>query len=115
MTAPQTRLRLEFDAWARLAREDPRSFEQQRNLLLEQAILDAPERLRQRLRGLQWKLDRIRDTSATPLAASIRMHQLLWDSVSGPQGLLARLQFLENPASGGKTGRSSAKILKFQR
>jgi Protein of unknown function (DUF3135) len=115
MPAPQSHTRPEFDAWARLAREDPQAFEQQRNELLEQAILDAPARLRQRLRGLQWKLDRIRATSATPLAASIRMQQLLWDSVTGPQGLLARLRCIENPPTAGKTSQVSANILKFPR
>jgi hypothetical protein len=115
MPAPQSHPRPEFDAWARLAREDPQAFEQQRNELLERAILDAPERLRQRLRGLQWKLDRIRTTSATPLAASIRMQQLLWDSVTGPNGLLTRLRSIENTPTSGKTCRSSSNIVKFPR
>jgi hypothetical protein len=107
--------RLAFDGWASLAREDPQAFEQQRLHVLEQAILEAPERLQQRLRCLQWKLDRIRETAATPLAASIRMQQLLWDNVTGPRGLLASLQGGENPGSSEKPPAISAKILDFRR
>lgn len=104
-----------FDSWANLARENPKAFEVKRVLVLEQAIRDAPERVRPRLRGLQWKLDRIRETSATPLAASLRMYRLLWEYVAGPGGLLARLQALDDPAIAAGTGEKSAKILEFRR
>ena len=104
-----------FDSWASLARENPQAFEEKRVLVLEQAIRDAPERVRPRLRGLQWKLDRIRETSATPLAASLRMHRLLWEYVTGPGGLLARLQALDDPATAAGFGEKSAKILDFHR
>jgi hypothetical protein len=104
-----------FDSWANLAREDPQAFEEQRILVLEQAIREAPERVRPRLRGLQWKLDRIRATSATPLAASLRMHRLLWEYVAGPDGLLARLQAANDPASAAISGKKTAKILEFRR
>ena len=63
---------------------------------------------------MQWKLDQIRRNSATPLAASLRMQQLLWEHVAGEDGLLARLQRLSGqdiaPAP-----RHSAKILPFRR
>ncbi len=115
MTTPQPCPRIEFDAWASLAQENPQAFEQKRIRVLEQAMLEAPLRLQHRLRCLQWKLDRIRETSANPLAASIRMQQLLWDSLTGSQGLLARLQGVENPALVAGAGGPTAKILEFPR
>lgn len=115
MTTPQPRPRIEFDAWVSLARDNPQAFEQKRIHALNQAILEAPQRLQHRLRCLQWKLDRIRETSATPLAAGVRMQQLLWDSLTGPQGLLARLRGVENPALVGRAGYPTAKILEFPR
>jgi len=81
-----------FDAWAKLASDDPQAFEKKRTRAVEQLIKQAPARTRQRLRCLQWKLDQIRRTAPTPLAASIRMNQLLWKSLAGSDGLLDRLQ-----------------------
>jgi hypothetical protein len=104
-----------FDSWANLARENPQAFEEQRFLVLDQAIREAPARVRPRLRGLQWQLDRIRDTSASPLAASLRMQRLLWEYVTGPGGLLARLQALDDPARAHPRGGTSATILEFRR
>jgi hypothetical protein len=115
MTTPQNRPRIEFDAWVSLARENPQAFEKKRIYALNQAILEAPPRLQHRLRCLQWKLDRIRETSANPLAASIQMQQLLWDYLTGPRGLLARLQGMVSPAMVEQSASSTAKILEFHR
>jgi len=104
-----------FEDWASLARDDPEAFEQERHQVLERAILEAPDRLRHRLRCLQWKLDRIRETAATPLAASMRMHQLLWVNVTGPRGLLALLQGGDNPESSEKSPGSCSNVLDFRR
>ena len=82
----------DFDAWAKLASNDPQAFELQRIQAVEQLIRLAPPHKQQRLRGLQWKLDQIRRIAPSPLAASIRMNRLLWESVAGADGLLDRLQ-----------------------
>jgi hypothetical protein len=82
----------DFDAWAKLFIENPQAFEKQRLQAVEQLIRQAPVHKQQRLRCLQWKLDQIRRTTPNPLAASVRMNQLLWESLAGPGGLLERLQ-----------------------
>lgn len=91
MQDPDTSQPFDFDAWAKLFTEDPQAFEKQRVQAIEQLIRQAPAAKQQRLRCLQWKLDQIRRTAPNPLAASIRMNQLLWDSLAGPGGLIERL------------------------
>jgi hypothetical protein len=92
MTEPASPTPRDFDAWAALASNDPQAFEQQRSLVIHRAIQRAPARKRLRLSRLQWRLDRIRETSRTPMAACLRMQAMMWQSVEGENGLLACLQ-----------------------
>jgi len=82
-----------FDEWASLAATDLPAFETQRHRVIEAAIQQAPARNRQRLRCLQWKLDRIHATARTPMVACLRMNRMLWETVAGDTGLLACLQY----------------------
>lgn len=82
----------DFDHWSELASRDPEGFEARRRETIEAAIRQAPARTQARLRRLQWKLDQIRRTSGTPLAACIRMHNMMWDSLQGRGGLLDTLR-----------------------
>ena len=82
----------DFDHWSELAQRDPEGFEARRRQVLEAAIRQAPARTQERLHRLQWKLDQIRRTSGTPLAACIRMHSMMLDSLHGRGGLLETLQ-----------------------
>lgn len=102
----------DFDKWARLAHADPKAFELKRKNTIEAVISDAPVRCQAQLRRMQWKLDRIRETTPTPLAACVRMQEMMWDSVLGEDGLLARLRQL--PVHDG-TGRKTAQVLEFRR
>jgi len=104
----------DFDAWTALARRDPQAFEKQRSRVIEAAILGAPVNKQPQLRRTQWKLDLIRRSSPTPLAACLRMQRLLWENVAGEDGLLERLQQLSRQDSAGPP-RRSAKILPFTR
>lgn len=114
MTTTPSSPPFDFDAWNRLARHDPQAFEIKRRFVIESAILDAPAKRQPQLRRMQWRLDQIRRNSATPLAASLRMQQLLWEHVTGEDGLLARLQRLSGQDLAA-TPRRSAKILPFRR
>jgi hypothetical protein len=91
MQEPQDNGGFDFDTWARLAHADPLAFELKRKTTLEAVISDAPARSQAQLRRMQWKLDRIRDIAPTPLAACVRMQEMMWESVLGHDGLLARL------------------------
>ncbi len=102
----------DFDAWAELARTDPDAFETERNNAIEAIIEEAPPRTREQLRRVQWKLDRIRDTAPTPMAACLRMQTLMWESVLGEDGLLARLRQVP---TGEKHTDNAARILDFRR
>jgi hypothetical protein len=99
-----------FDSWAILARENPQLFEIKRKYIIEQAISQASPRRQKRLRCLQWQLDQIRNTSPTPLAASLRMQQMLWEKLAGDTGLLACLQ---GSATRPNPRRHTATILPF--
>jgi hypothetical protein len=79
---------IDFESWSELARSDPQAFEARRTRLLEEIIRSAPPHRQDRLRRLQWRIDQIRRTSRTPLAACNRLQQLMLDTVYGPNGLL---------------------------
>ena len=102
----------DFDAWAELARNNPQAFELKRTSTIEAVIDNAPDRNRQQLRRIQWKLDRIRETAATPLAACLRMQEMMWQSVLGDDGLLERLQQLPGTE---KQHHNTARILEVRR
>lgn len=100
----------DFDTWAHLANHDPEGFETLRADAIEEAIRHAPPRLQPRLRRLQWKLDQIRRTSATPMAACIRMNHMMWDRITGPGGLLETLvEGTQRPVP-----RNKAQVLQFR-
>jgi hypothetical protein len=68
------------DVLAQLARDDPPAFEALRSELMENCINGAPERIRHRLRQLQFRVDGIRRVSRSPLGATLRIHALMWES-----------------------------------
>jgi hypothetical protein len=68
----------DFDAWAKLAKDDPAEFERRRERMVRDAIDRAPPAFRQRLEGLQCALDLERKRSVTPLASCVRMNSLMW-------------------------------------
>jgi hypothetical protein len=97
MTDLFNRDEFDFDAWSRLATEDPAEFEARRAELIREMIDQAPPRLRARMQGLQWRLEQLREQSATPIAACIRISRLMWESVLGENGLVKHLQHLAQP------------------
>jgi hypothetical protein len=68
----------DFDAWAKLAKEDPAEFERRREHELRQTIESAPPEFRHRLEGLQFRLNLERQRSSTPLGSCVRMNTLMW-------------------------------------
>jgi len=50
MSTPPARAKFDFDAWVKLARQDPQAFEEKRKRIIDDAIKAAPARKRQRLR-----------------------------------------------------------------
>lgn len=104
----------DFDEWMRLAQQQPEEFNKRREAVIEAAIAKAPGHLEPRLRGLQWKIDRIRDTSANPLAACVRISRMMWDSIYAENGLLRAMERLTMPVYEAPV-RSSCQMLEFPR
>jgi hypothetical protein len=71
-------MEFDFDAWAKLAKEDPAEFERRREAMLRRTIEAAPSEHRQRLEGLQFQLNMERRRAGTPLGACVRLNSLMW-------------------------------------
>ena len=81
------RLKMDFEQWSTLASEDPAGFERRRREMIDELIGAASQRCRQRLRGLQWRIDQVRDHSPNPMAACISLSNMMWESFAGEEGL----------------------------
>lgn len=101
----------DFDTWARLAKDDPAEFERQRESALRALINAAPAEYRQRLEGLQFRLDLERQRSSTPLASCIRMNSLMWAGFHRLRKELLRVQPHEPPPATDSVVRTSAEII----
>jgi len=66
--------------WMDLAEHDPAKFEAMRTEAINRAIESASERHRIQLQRLQWRVDRIRERAATPMAATLAISEMMWDS-----------------------------------
>ena len=84
-------LDFDFDHWSSLARDDPEKFELMRQQLINEVMEQAPEHMKNRLEGLQWQVDQIRNQSDSSMAACITISQKMWDKVYGEKGLLDAL------------------------
>lgn len=104
-------MEIDFEAWARLAKEDPKEFERRRELVLRSAIDDAPPAFRQRLTGLQSRLDLERQRSATPLASCVRLNTLMWAGFFRLRKELASASAVSRPEGGTKR---SAQVIPFR-
>jgi hypothetical protein len=72
-----------FDVLVDMARNDPQGLETLRRSLTNAVITAAPsEEARRRLRGLQFRVDMERRRAATPLAATIRISELMCRSLA---------------------------------
>ncbi len=103
-----------FDAteWMALAESAPEEFEKQRLAAIEHLIARAPQRLHKRLRCLQWRIDMERRKCATPLAACLRLNQMMWDFIFAEQGFLNTLNSVTDLAAP-PGPRKCAQILRF--
>lgn len=101
---------IEFDDWAQLAKSDPAAFEQKRARMIEDLISSMPEHKQQRMRCLQWKIDQVRNQCKTPMAACVKLSEMMWDSLVGPGGLKEALERLseDSPAP-----RPKARVMNF--
>ncbi len=117
MNESQTELessKLNFESWMELWQDSPATFEYLRTKRINAFIEKAPEAYRERLRCLQWKIDRVRERAANPLAATIAISEMMWDSFNA---LGAKYRELATVLEGGQPMRPnrSATVLPFNR
>jgi len=97
-----------FEDLAGLALKDPAKFEALRTKLCNDLINSAPKRLHRRLNGLQFTIDMERQKAKTPLAACIKLSQMMHESLAQLQ------QALSNPEEYMRNKRrEEAKVIQF--
>jgi hypothetical protein len=106
---------LDFDTAMELARTDPEAFEQYRQAVIEALIARAPERNRQHLRRLQWRIDQERKRASNPTAAFLKLYRMMWDSFAGESGLIDTICNAPNPAQSMDNSLPKAEVLSFSR
>ena len=73
----------DFENWRKLAEKDPAAFEEKRLEMLNNLIESTPNaERRQRMRGLQWRIDMERKRSKNPMDSTLRIYRMMWDSVA---------------------------------
>lgn len=80
MSKSQALEKLDFDHWLALAKSDPDSFEALRSQIIDEAIARFAESHQMHLRRVQWRIDRVRERSRSPMAACIAISNMMWDS-----------------------------------
>lgn len=105
----------DFEYWAELWERDPETFEAERARLMELFIASAPEEKRQRLNAIQWRVDMVRKQAKTPMAASLRVQKMMWESLCGKHGLLNALETLKGSQTADRDTQQSAHVLPFNR
>ncbi len=73
----------DVDTLITMAREDPEKLELLRRSMMAALIDSAPnEKIKNRLRGLQFKIDVERDRAKTPMAACIALSEMMHESLA---------------------------------
>ena len=70
----------EFEVLVKMAKEDPEGLEALRLKLVKSLIDEAPEDQQRRLKGLQFKIDMEREKAKNPMAACVKISQMMHDS-----------------------------------
>lgn len=105
---------LNFETWMELWQDSPATFEYLRTKRINTFIENSPEAYRDRLRCLQWKIDKVRERAANPLAATIAISEMMWNAFND---LGAKYRELATVLEGGQPARPNrtATVLPFNR
>ena len=104
-----------FKYWSELAAKDPERFERERREEIEKVIAEAPEERRERLRRLQWRIDRERARGSNPLSSCIRLNRMMLDFVFAENGFCNALKLLTEDDPTDAPPPSEARILPFKK
>jgi len=72
----------DFDTLKQLAEQNPKALEDLRQQFINDLINNASPDLQRRLRGLQFQIDAQRRIHKNPLAACIKLSEMMYDSFS---------------------------------
>lgn len=86
---------------SKLARDDPPAYEALRREIIEDFIDNAPDKLKPRLQGLQFRVDCLRRLSRSALGSTIRIYDLMWKSFVTLNYHWQEFVTPENPLPGG--------------
>lgn len=103
---------IDFEHWAELAQQDPEYFELLRTRTIDAFIQRCPEEFQHRLRCLQWRVDQVRKRAGTPMAACIKISEMMWDSFNQMNRVSRDLCTFVN--EGEYVSRPNAAVLPFQ-
>ena len=114
-TANKHLMSIEFDfkEWAELAKSDPDRFEAKRSRVINEAIRRVPADRQRMLRGLQWKVDRVRELKRTPLAACMAISDMMWNTFSDLHHSYVKLAEIKPGKRLPTESRPSATIIAF--
>ena len=106
----------DFDRWSKLAKDNPQAFEEQRKAIIDEYISDVPNAVqRDRLERLQWRVEKERELAKSPMDATIRIYDMMWDSLGRNLDALQDLADLLKGNSIGVTAKAEASILPFRK
>lgn len=116
VTAPLNKQKFDFDMWSELSQKDPEAFEALRKKAVNEFITSVDEQKQQRLRCLQWKVDKVREKQKTPLAACVAISDMMWDSLEQLNQLYYDYEGVTKMQGGKRvvTPLPSASIIKFE-
>jgi soluble lytic murein transglycosylase-like protein len=107
---------MDFERWAELAISDPEQFEEMRRAAIDEFLQSVSSERRLQLQRLQWRVDRVRERCTTPMAATIAISEMMWESFydlhDRYQDLFGSKSATRYKAQGGSV--QSAKILPFE-
>ena len=95
-----------------LAKNDPQAFETERKAALDNFFGSVEKDSAERLRRVQWRIERERERSANPMSACVKLNSMMWSTFSGEGGFVS---VLNNPLEA-QLGQSHkcAKIVPFK-
>lgn len=105
----------DFGVWMQLAQRDPEAFEQKRQQEIAAFMTELDPESRTRMEKLQWRIDKERERSSSPMESCLRIHNMMWDSVYGERGLLYGLELLIQACEMREVKEHKARILDFKR
>lgn len=93
-----------FEELTRLAKEDPEELERLRQREVNKLIDQAPERLKKKLQGIQFKVDSQRRIAKNPMDSCIRISNLMKESFENLRVALNEASNLTTPTAPTKKG-----------